>query len=52
MSDFAYPLHEVCGVVGSYGRAGPAAVAAAAFAAAAPGVVIDAAVFIKTTQKV
>lgn len=30
----------------------PAAVAAAAFAAAAPGVVIDAAVFIKTTQKV
>ena len=32
--------------------AAPAAVAAAAFAAAAPGVVIDAAVFIKTTQKV
>ena len=30
----------------------PAAVAAAAFAAAAPGVVIDAAVFVKTTQKV
>ena len=31
MSDFAYPLHEECGVFGIYDRAGTEDVAAAAY---------------------
>lgn len=33
MSDFAYPLHEECGVFGIYDRAGTEDVAAAAYSA-------------------
>ena len=33
MSDFAYPLHEECGVFGLYDRAGTEDVAAAAYSA-------------------
>ena len=33
MSDFAYPLHEQCGVFGIYDRAGTEDVAAAAYSA-------------------
>ena len=36
MSDFAYPLHEECGVFGIYDRAGTEDVAAAAYSALYP----------------